>query len=167
MDKTSIPLNHNQMKKTLYLFACVLLPLSVGGISGIATLDGIRDWYINLQKPFFNPPNYLFGPVWTFLYLNMGISFYLILQSDESRIKKEAITVFSIQLFLNFCWSFLFFHFHLIGVAFAEIILLLLFILAMINSFNKVNRMAAWLQLLYLLWVSFASILNGAIFCLN
>ena len=155
------------MNKYLKLFCCILLTLSVGAISGIATSSGINNWFITLNKPFFNPPNYLFGPVWTFLYLLMGISFFLILQSPLNEFKRKAILIFAIQLSLNFLWSFLFFKFQLIGLAFIEIIFILISILAMIIVFNKIDRIAAGLQIPYLLWVSFATILNGAIWWLN
>ncbi len=122
---------------------------------------------MKLNKPFFNPPNYLFGPVWTLLYLLMGISFYMILQSQMGVLKRKAIIIFVIQLILNFSWSFIFFKFQLIGLAFIEIILIWIAILSMIIVYNKINHVAARLQIPYLLWVSFATVLNGAIWWLN
>jgi tryptophan-rich sensory protein len=97
----------------------------------------------------------------------MGISFYLVLQTPYSKSKKYALAIFFVQLFLNFCWSFLFFTYQLIGAAFIDIIIIWLSIICMIYAFNKINKIAACLQLPYLLWVSFASILNGAIWWLN
>jgi tryptophan-rich sensory protein len=155
------------MNKYLKLILCILVQLSIGAVSGIATASGVNDWFLTIKKPVFNPPNYLFAPVWTMLYILMGISFYIILQTPNSKSKKYAIAIFVIQLFLNFCWSFLFFKYQLIGVAFIEIILIWLSIICMIYAFYKINRSAAYLQLPYLLWVSFASILNGAIWWLN
>ncbi|MBL0343094.1 MAG: tryptophan-rich sensory protein [Bacteroidetes bacterium] len=155
------------MNKYLKLIGCVLLTLSVGGVSGLATASGINNWFMELNKPFFNPPNYLFGPVWTLLYCLMGISLFLILQSPLKELKRKAIFIFAIQLSLNFLWSFIFFKFQLIGLAFLEIILIWISILAMIINFYKIDRIAAGLQIPYLLWVSFASVLNGAIFWLN
>ncbi len=155
------------MNKYLKLLGCLLLTLSVGAISGAATASGINKWFMELNKPFFNPPNYLFGPVWTILYLLMGVSFFLILQSPIKEMKRKAIIIFFVQLILNFFWSFLFFKFQLIGVAFIEIILIWIAILIMIVEFNKINRIAAALQIPYLLWVSFATVLNGAIWWLN
>ncbi len=154
------------MNKYLKLVLCIIGPLIIGAISGIATATSINNWFVNLNKPAFNPPNYLFGPVWTFLYILMGISLYLILQTPKNLARKKAITIFGIQLFLNFCWSFLFFKFQLLGVAFIEIIFIWLSIVAMIYIFKKVNKTAAYLQIPYLLWVSFASVLNGAIWYL-
>lgn len=155
------------MKKPLQFLLCLLSPLAVGAISGIATANNIPNWYAQLIKPSFNPPNYLFGPVWTTLYILMGISFYLILNSHVSIQRTTAIKYFWIQLFLNFCWSFLFFQFHFLGLALIEIIGMWLCILAMIMSYYKINKTAAFLQLPYLLWVSFASLLNASIWYLN
>ncbi len=155
------------MNKTLKLILCITLTLSIGAISGIATASGINGWYVTLNKPTFNPPNYLFGPVWSMLYILMGISFYLVLQANNSIVRKRAIIIFCTQLILNFFWSFLFFKFQLVGLAFAEIIFIWLSILAMIFTFYKINKTASYLQIPYLLWVSFASVLNGSIWMLN
>lgn len=155
------------MNKILKLTLCILLPLSIGAISGIATAAGVKDWYLTLQKPVFNPPNYLFPPVWTILYLLMGISLYLVLQSKDPVLKKRAVILFSIQLLLNFLWSFVFFKFQLTGVALIDIACLWLCITGMIYSFYAINKKAAFLQLPYLLWVSFATLLNAAIYHLN
>lgn len=155
------------MNKYLKLALCILLPLLIGGISGYASASGINIWYMGINKPFFNPPNYLFGPVWTLLYILMGISFYRILQSQESEIKRKAILIFCVQMFLNFCWSFLFFKFQLLGISFVEIILMWISIATMIYTFSKIDKTAGYLQIPYLLWVSFASVLNGAIWYLN
>ena len=155
------------MKNSLKLLLCIIIPLAIGAVSGIATTSGIDTWYVNIEKPSFNPPNYLFGPVWTTLYILMGISFYMILQAQKNELRTKAIAVFCIQLFLNFCWSFLFFKFQLLGLAFIEIILIWLSIAAMIIIFFEINKTAALLQIPYLLWVSFASVLNGTIWLLN
>jgi benzodiazapine receptor len=155
------------MKNSLKLLLCIIIPLAIGAFSGIATTSGIDTWYVNIEKPSFNPPNYLFGPVWTTLYILMGISFYMILQAQKNELRKKAIAVFCIQLFLNFWWSFIFFKYQLLGLAFIEIILIWLSIAAMIIIFFEINKTAALLQIPYLLWVSFASVLNGTIWLLN
>lgn len=155
------------MNKYFKLALCITLPLLVGGISGFATATSINDWYVSINKPSFNPPNYLFGPVWTTLYILMGISFYMILQTASHDMRKKAVNIFSIQLLLNFCWSFIFFNFQLPGFAFAEIIIMWISILTMIIIFYKINKTAALLQIPYLMWVSFASVLNGSIWYLN
>lgn len=155
------------MKKTITLILCIVLCLAIGGLGGIATASGVNDWYTTIQKPSFNPPNYLFGPVWSFLYLLMGVSLYMIIQTPKSKLKTNALLIFGLQLTLNFIWSFLFFKFQLLGLAFVEIILIWISILSMILLFRKLNKTAAYLQIPYLLWVSFASVLNGAIWYLN
>jgi len=155
------------MKNSIKLIICITVPLLIGGISGFATATSITDWYVGINKPSFNPPNYLFGPVWTTLYILMGISFYMILQTPSTEFRKKAIAIFCIQLFLNFCWSFIFFKFQLLGLAFIEIIFMWFSILTMIIIFFEINKKAALLQIPYLLWVSFASVLNGSIWFLN
>ncbi len=155
------------MKKAIQLIASILLCLSIGALSGITTASGVKTWYIDIIKPVFNPPNYIFRPVWTVLYFLMGVSFYLILQVPKSVEKSKAIRLFFLQLTLNFAWSFLFFKYHLIGIACIEIILIWLAVLAMILQFYKVNSWAAKLQMPYLLWLSFATVLNISIWWLN
>lgn len=155
--------------KTIFQLAvCLVLPLAIGGLSGIATAGAVTgDWFINLQKPSFNPPNYLFGPVWSLLYLLMGVSLFLIWNTEKSEARSNALLVFFIQLFLNFWWSIFFFSFQRPDIALAEIALLWVSIAYMIFSFKKLKPIAAYLQIPYLLWVSFASILNGALWWLN
>lgn len=151
----------------LLLGGCIVAMLLIGSLSGLANTVSITGWYANLKKPSFNAPNYLFGPVWTVLYILMGISIYMILRTPNSGLRTMAIIIFSIQLLLNFSWSFLFFYFKWPLVAFVEIIVLWLFIVLMIFSFYKQSALAAYLQIPYLLWVSFASVLNGSIWYLN
>ena len=155
------------MNKFLKLCLCIIIPLLIGAVSGFATASSINTWYVTLHKPFFNPPNYLFGPVWTTLYILMGVSFYMILQSRNSKYKKGAIYLFCIQLFLNFCWSFIFFKFQYLGLTLIEIIMMWISILAMIIWFAKLNKTAAYLQIPYLCWVSFATVLNASLWYLN
>jgi tryptophan-rich sensory protein len=145
----------------------VLFTLVFGGLGGIVTSNEITNWYAGLHKPSFNPPNYLFGPVWTLLYFLMGISLYLIWKQLPSPSKTKSIILFFIQFGLNFCWSFIFFKFHKPGFAFAEIILMWIFILLTILSFSKLNKTAAWLLVPYIAWVSFATLLNYSIWQLN
>ena len=154
------------MKKVLTLLLCLLVTMGVGGLSGYLTSPEISGWYAGLDKPSFNPPNNVFGPVWTILYFLMGVSLYLIVISPSAR-KKFAIGIFVTQLILNFFWSIIFFNLHQIGLALIEIILLWMMILAMVIAFYKINRVAGLLQVPYLLWVSFATVLNAAIYQLN
>jgi len=153
--------------KLIKLVISIILPLGIGAVAGIFTSDAIPGWYETLNKPSFNPPNRLFGPVWTILYIIMGISLYLIWKQSPGKERNRAILVFLIQLFLNFCWSFLFFYYHQIGLAMVEIILLWFSILYMMVLFYKIKPLAAYINIPYLLWVTFASILNAAYFFLN
>ncbi len=153
--------------KTLLLVACIVGVILVGSLPSFFTMDSINGWYKTANKPSFNPPNYLFGPVWTILFTLMGIGLYLILQTPPSLQRKKAITIFGIQLFLNVIWSFLFFTFQQLGLALVEIIIMWIFILLTIIHFYKLNKTAALLQIPYILWVSFATILNASIWYLN
>ena len=155
------------MKNFATLTGCILLTLLIGGVSGFLTVGGVANWYATLHKPFFNPPNYLFGPVWTLLYLLMGVSYYMILKQPASAARRKAILIFYAQLALNFFWSIIFFNLHFIGSALADIILMWLMILLMIVSFYPLNKAASLIQLPYLAWVSFATALNVAILYLN
>lgn len=147
---------------------CLIGCLAIGGLGGLFTAQEIPNWYATLKKPSFNPPSYLFVPVWSLLYLLMGVSLYLILKERQSSIPKtQSIFSFSIQLILNFLWSFIFFKNHAIGLAFIEICALWLSIVWMMVAFYKINKVAMWLNLPYLFWVSFASILNLSIYLLN
>ena len=100
-------------------------------------------WYNTLQKPSFNPPNYLFGPVWTCLYILMGISSFLIWRSPKTELRKRALIVYSVQLFLNFWWSIVFFSFHLLLISMIEILALLASIVYMIVLFRTIKPIAA------------------------
>ena len=155
------------MKKALQLVTCILLTMSIGGLSSYATMDGVTGWYTTLHKPSFNPPNYLFGPVWSLLYLLMGVSLSMILRAEKSPARSKAIAAFTVQLILNFFWSIIFFRFHAVGIALVEIVLMWAAILRMIIAFYRVNKSASLIQIPYIAWVSFASILNAAIFYLN
>ncbi len=149
------------------LLLCLVIPLTVGFLSGMATVESITTWYAGLNKPFFNPPNYLFGPVWTLLYTLMGVSLFLVLREGPHPLRSKAIIIFSVQLALNAAWSFLFFYFQSPGWALLEIGIMWVCILYMIFMFGRIKRIAGLLQIPYLLWVSFATLLNAAIYYLN
>jgi len=107
-----------------------LIPLLVGGIAGFFTSSGVEGWYAAANKPWFNPPNWIFAPVWTTLYILMGIALYLVWKSDAVQaVKQTAIILFAVQLTLNFFWSLIFFKLQQTGWAFAEIIVMWLMIL--------------------------------------
>ncbi len=156
-----------KISHTIKLIISILLPLSVGAVAGMFTSQAVPTWYASLNRPSFSPPNWVFGPVWTSLYILLGISFFLIWKEEASKERDLAIKVFSIQMLLNFAWSFLFFYFNLIGAALIEIILLWTSIAAMIYLFYKIKPVAAYMNIPYLLWVSFATILNAGYYFLN
>lgn len=150
------------------LVIAVVICEATGIVSGLLSQSGMSPWFDTLDKPSWNPPGYVFGPVWTFLYLLMGTALWLIWKSDAPEPqKKSAELSFAIQLFLNFWWSIIFFKFHSPALAFAEIMLLLITILITIFRFAPISRLAAWLLVPYVAWVSFASILNYTIWMLN
>jgi translocator protein len=156
------------MNNTLKFVIAVSIPLLAGGISGFFTVTGVESWYQYINKPSWNPPNWIFGPVWTTLYIMMGIALFLVWKADTSyELKKIAFVLFGVQLLLNFCWSFLFFKLEQPGWAFAEIIVMWLFILMTIFAFAQVSKTAAWLLVPYISWVSFAAILNYTIWKMN
>ena len=149
------------------LLLCIAGPVLLGALSGYASVESISSWYTSLIKPSFNPPNTIFGPVWTFLYILMGVSFYLILQTPPTPARKKAVLIFVIQFIFNLSWSFVFFNLQSPFFALINIAILWIMIILMIFSFNPLSRAAAYLQLPYVAWVSFASILNAAIWYLN
>ena len=151
----------------LQVIICISIPLVIGGLSGLATTGAIDSWYATLNKPFFNPPNYIFGPVWTLLYVLMGISLFLIWKSPDGNLRNMALAIFIIQITLNFVWSFFFFYFHWTAIALFDIVILWISIILMIIAFLRIDKTAALFQIPYLLWVSFASVLNAAIWLLN
>jgi benzodiazapine receptor len=141
-------------------------------LSSLATRSSVDTWFLTLEKPFFNPPSWVFAPVWIVLYILMGYSFAIIWsnksQSRRSReIIKNAMLVFGVQLALNALWSVLFFGLCNPFLALIEIALLWLMIFETIKAFNKIDNFASKLLLPYLVWVSFATILNGSIWYLN
>jgi len=150
------------------LIISILVPLLVGAFSGFFTSSGVNGWYATASKPWFNPPNWIFAPVWTTLYILMGIALYLVWKSGaDIRLKQTAIILFAVQLILNFFWSFIFFKLQLPGWAFAEIVLMWVMIFITILWFGKISAAAAWLLVPYISWVSFAAVLNYAIWKLN
>ena len=157
------------MKKILLLklIVSIALPLGVGAIAGMFTAQSVPEWYAALNRPSFNPPNWIFGPVWTTLYILMGISLFLVWKQGVSKERNRAILIFSLQLLLNFAWSFIFFYFHMIGFALVEIILLWVSIVIMLVFFYKVKPVASYINIPYLLWVTFATILNAGYYFLN
>lgn len=154
--------------KYLKLLACVGGCLLVGILGGLFTYPSIPTWYATLNKPFFTPPNWVFGPVWTTLYILMGIAIYLIwTEKKKANEKKEAINYFFAQLLCNFLWSVSFFSLQNPLMAVVIIFLLLGSLGMTIKMFYPINKNAAYLLVPYILWVSFASLLNIAVALLN
>lgn len=156
-----------KLSQILKLLVSILLPLALGAIAGMFTAQSVPEWYATLNQPSFNPPNWIFGPVWTTLYILMGISLFLIWKQDASKKRNLAISVFLLQLLLNFAWSFLFFYFNMIGLALLEIVVLWISIVVMMVLFYRIKPLASYINIPYLLWVTFATVLNASYYFLN
>lgn len=156
------------MKDFPKLLASILGCELVGILGTIFTTPSIPTWYSSLNKPFFSPPNWIFGPVWTILYLLMGVSFYLILKIGWKQKKvKDALKFFLAQLALNFIWSPLFFGLKSPLLGLITIIAMWVLIVITMKKFYPLSKVAFYLLIPYLLWVSFATILNASILILN
>lgn len=146
----------------------VLITLAIGIVASLFTTPQIPGWYAGLHKPSFNPPNWLFAPVWTMLYLLIAISAYLVWKRrNDTSLYHATRWIYFMQLLFNFCWSIVFFGLHQILIALIIIILLWLSIIVIMVYFNHFSKVACWLLLPYLLWVSFAALLNFSIEILN
>ena len=148
-------------------FAALAAPLLVGSASALVTAGSVTSWYRTIATPEWNPPNAVFGPVWTALYIGMGIAFALVVASPAGARRSRAMVAFIAQLILNGAWTMVFFGLHAIGPALAIIIGLWLAIAVTLVLFERVKPVAFALLVPYLAWVSFASVLNGAIWLLN
>jgi len=150
------------------IIICVAICLIIGFTSGFATASSITGWYQTINKPSFNPPNWIFGPMWTLLYILMGVAAALVwYEGLDRKVVKTALTIFGIQILLNGLWSVLFFGLQNPAIALIEIIVLWVLILICIIKFIKIKNVAGYLMIPYLLWVSFATILNASIWYLN
>ncbi|WP_339613469.1 TspO/MBR family protein [uncultured Rubinisphaera sp.] len=149
------------------LVVFIIVCLSAGGLGAIATTPEIEGWYKMIAKPSWNPPGWIFGPVWTTLYIMMAIAVWLVWKQAGFKAAKLPLNSFGVQLLLNVAWSWIFFGMHRPGWAFAEIIVLWLAILATTILFFKKSKIAGGLMVPYLAWVSFASVLNFTIWRLN
>lgn len=157
------------MKTYSRILLCVAICLAVGYLSSMVTQSSITTWYPTIKKPVFNPPNWIFAPVWTLLFILMGISAGMIWNKFETHkeLVKKGLLFFTIQLLLNALWSYLFFGLNNILLALIEIILLWLVIYETFHIFKQIDKKAAYLLIPYLAWVGFATILTGSIFWLN
>jgi len=157
-----------KQNKLLQIFGAIIICQLAGIIGSFFTTPNIATWYAYLVKPVFSPPNWLFGPAWLTFYTLMGISLFLVWQKIlKDKKAKSAVILFLIHLFFNAIWSILFFGLHSPLLGLIDIILLLVLIIIIIIKFYKINNIAAYLLIPYLLWVSFATVLNLSIYLLN
>jgi len=149
------------------LVLLLVICLGAGGLGSIATTPEIDGWFRTIEKPTWNPPDWIFGPVWTTLYVMMAIAAWLVWKPAGWRAAKIPLTLFAVQLALNIAWSWIFFRYHQLGWAAVEIVVLWLAIAATTVAFCQRSKIAAWLLMPYLAWVTFAAVLNFTIWRLN
>jgi benzodiazapine receptor len=154
-------------RDVLGLVAFLVLCLAVSGIGAAVTATSVGTWYQALHKPAFNPPDWIFAPVWTTLYILMAIAGWRVWRRAGFETGRKALTVFVVQLALNLAWSFIFFGQQRIGFALIEIVILLLAIIVTTVLFWRIDRWAGVLFLPYVLWVAFATVLNTSLWWLN
>lgn len=147
---------------------CAIVCMGLGFLSGFSTFESIEGWYTTLNKPSFNPPNWIFGPVWSVLYLMMGVASGLIWNLGLNKPGvKPALIIFALQFALNLAWTPVFFGMHQLFAALIIIVLMWCAIWLCMIRFYRLRSISGWLLIPYLLWVSFATILNGALWRLN
>jgi translocator protein len=151
----------------LSLVPFVAVCFAAGGVGSVATSRSLGDWYLQLKKPEWNPPNWVFAPVWTVLYVLMALSAWMVWRQEGWTGARAPLALFFIQLAANCAWSLIFFAMHAIGSAFVEICFLLTMIFATTVAFYSISFLAAWLLIPYIAWVSFASYLNFRIWQMN
>jgi len=162
------PLGARNAPRDVWALAVFLATcLGIGGLGAVATASSVGTWYQSLHKPAITPPDWLFGPVWTLLYVMIAMAGWLVWRAPEAPGRKAALTAYATQLALNLAWSFLFFGARMIGVALADILLLLAAVLVNVVRFWRIDRIAAALLVPYALWVAFASVLTFALWRLN
>jgi translocator protein len=155
-------------KNILSLAGCILICLAAGFVGSVFTTPAISSWYVYLNKPAFNPPAWIFAPVWTLLYILMGIALFLVYRKvKENKLAVLGLIIFIIHLLFNTSWSIVFFGLKMIPLAFANIAILWFLIVYLIIIFWRIDKRASILLWPYLVWVSFASVLNFSIMMLN
>lgn len=159
-------LKNKKVELPLLVFS-ILLPQLTGTIGALFTFPSIASWYMYLEKPVFTPPDWVFGPVWSLLYVFMGISLFLVARKKMDKRNIKAIQIFFLQLLLNLLWSIVFFASHSIGGGLIVIVAMWFLIVLTILKFAKISHLASYLLLPYLAWVTFATFLNFALFLLN
>ena len=152
--------------RTKTLIKNLAIPLLVGALAGFLTKNDVKEFMATAKQPFFAPPGWLFPVVWTILYALMGFAAYIIENTSSAR-KGRALTIYYIQLFFNFVWSVIFFSSGNYLFAFIWIILLLIFVIATILEFKMIKSRAAYFLIPYLIWISFAAVLNFSVYLLN
>ncbi|MGA9717259.1 MAG: TspO/MBR family protein [Acidobacteriaceae bacterium] len=162
-----MPLSGSREHSGIVLAAYIVACEAVGAISGWLSAPQITGWNATLRKPAFNPPDWVFAPVWTSLYALMAIAAWLVWREPDATARTAGLEIFWVQLALNFLWSMIFFRGHALLAAGIEILLLLAAIVAATLLFGRISRMAAYLMTPYLLWVAFATVLTWAIWRIN
>lgn len=161
-------MDESDFRKYGLLVLCIAIPLLAGFAGSLFTMESVTSWYTQLNKPWFTPPDWVFGPVWTALYILMGISLFLVVKEGIKKpLVRQGVLIFAGQLVLNVAWSLLFFGLQSPMLGLIGIILLYGAIIATIISFYKVSKPAAWLLIPYIAWVSIATALNVMILVLN
>jgi len=157
------------MKKNskFQIFTFIIACLGVGFLSSYFSGNSVAVTYATLSKPFFAPPSSVFGPVWSILYILIGIAAYLVWKQKDEIDTTKAMRLFVAQLVLNFFWSIIFFRWHNIGLAFYEIVALLILVILTITAFHKISKKAAYLMIPYALWIAFATLLTYSIWINN
>jgi benzodiazapine receptor len=159
---------NTKLKRFFSLIGLILLCQGVGILGALSTTQNLEGWYRHLTKPFFNPPNWIFGPVWTSLYLMMAVSCWLVLcQPSDKKLKTKALLFFGLQLIANALWSFLFFGMQNTFYGLVDILLLAVLIFLTLKSFRVISKLAAMLLWPYFAWVCFATLLNFSLWWLN
>ena len=154
------------MNSFLTLLFNISIPHLAGFIGSYFTIPNINTWYFYLNKPSFNPPNWIFSPVWLTLYTLIGISFYLFHKKDQFR-SKDVYFLYGFHIFLNCIWSILFFGMHRIGLALVDLFLMIIMLITLMKYFYKLQKISFYLLTPYLMWISFAFVLNYNILILN
>lgn len=154
-------------RSALVLVGFLVASFTAAAIGGYATAESVKTWYPLLNKPSWNPPSWLFGPVWTLLYITISVAAWRIWKLRDQPQAKFALRLFFVQLVLNALWSILFFGLHRPDWALIEIVILWSSLVFIQRAFWRLDRLAGWLWLPYLSWVSFASVLNATIWWLN
>lgn len=156
-----------KFKQLAPLGGFLIASFSAAAVGGAATASSVGTWYRALHKPAWNPPDWIFGPVWTLLYILMSVAAWRVWRTGDSTAARRTFRWFSAQLFFNLLWSVLFFGLRSPGLAFAEVIVFWAVLVVMLRHFWQADRIAAYLWAPYVAWVSFASVLNGTVWWLN